>query len=161
MHLIDAAGFVALALAGLVLAPSINLCADTAKNGKKSKDDKGSKGDETKKLKDSEAATKEWLGHIDAEQYDKSWDTSSKVLQLTVPRVQWKKIMDQIRKPFGKVVTRKMADVRTSKDPHGLPPGEYMVYVYQTKFAARENGYEMLTLVLDDGKWQVMTYQVN
>jgi hypothetical protein len=149
MQLFETMDLVTFALAGLAMALPISLLADANKNA------------EIKKLQESEATTKSWLSLIDAAQYDKSWDAASKVLQLTVPRAQWTKIMDQIRKPLGKPVSRKVTDVRTSKDPHGLPPGDYMVYVYQTKFPGKDDSYEMLTLVYDESKWQVMTYQVN
>ncbi len=124
------------------------------------------KGDVPKKfdeksLKESSEAALKWLNFVDAESYEKSWDEASKVLQLTVPRLQWVKILDQIRKPLGKQSGRKMSDQRVAKDPKGLPPGDYMVFFYNTQFVKHKDGYELLTLVHDNGKWQVMTYQVN
>ena len=153
MHIFEAINLVAFALMGAAMVQTMSLFADAAKQA--------AQNDEQKRLKDSEEATKKWLSLVDAGEYEKSWDAASKVLQLTVPRAQWKIILDQIRKPLKKAETRKMTDVRVSKDPHGLPPGDYMVFVYQTKFAEKENGYEILTLVFDEDKWQVMTYQVN
>lgn len=152
MHFLEHSAFVTFALATLAFATPFTLLAGNAKP---------SKEEDAKKLKESEEATKGWLTLVDTEKFEKSWDSSSKVLQLTVPRAQWVKILEQIRKPLGKVVSRQITDVRISKDPHGLPPGDYMVFVYHTKFGNKSDGYEMLTLVFDEGKWQVMTYQVN
>lgn len=154
MQFFDPMALVAIAIACLTVFNPIILLADTPKHP-------GKKDDDVQRLKDSDGATKKWLSLVDAGDYEKSWDNSSKVLQLTVPRAQWKTIMETIREPLGKAVSRQMTDVRVSKDPQGLPPGDYMVFVYQTKFQHKDSGYEMLTLVYDQGNWQVMTYQVN
>lgn len=157
------AAWIITSVAGVCGAAMMSLLAA---EHKKKTPEPAKKGDAPKKfdeaaLKESSEAALKWLNFVDAESYEKSWDEASKVLQLTVPRLQWVKILEQIRKPLGKQTSRKMSDQRVAKDPKGLPPGDYMVFFYNTQFVKHKDGYELLTLVHDNGKWQVMTYQVN
>jgi uncharacterized cupin superfamily protein len=47
-------------------------------------------------------------------------------------------------------------------NPHGLPRGAYMVVEYNTSFENAPASGELLTLRQGtDGKWRVLTYQVN
>ena len=62
------------------------------------------------------------------------------------------------------VKERKMTQQLPTKDPQGLPQGDYMVILYTTKFASNENKseHELLTLFLDkNNQWHVVTYLID
>lgn len=109
-----------------------------------------------------EAETLAWLGMLDKGQYGESWDKGSLMFRNTIKRDEWIKAMDKIRKPLGSVVARTNVDIRTAKDPNGLPAGDYLVFFYKTSFSNKKEAFELLTLVqMSDGHWRVLTYQVN
>lgn len=113
-------------------------------------------------LKDSADASLAWLNIIDQEKYDEAWEKGALTLKLRLPVKSWTSILDASRKPLGKVVNRKVVDQRTSKNPPGLPAGDYMVMIYSTDFTAKKGATELATLVLEsDGKWRGLTYQVH
>lgn len=102
-----------------------------------------------------------WLNEVDKGHYAQSWDMGSTVFKLTISKEEWIKALDAIRKPLGSLISREIVDERTAKDPHKLPKGDYVVMVYKTSFATKSSATEIVTLYKEDGKWQVLTYQVD
>jgi hypothetical protein len=112
-------------------------------------------------LQASAEAADGWLKLVDRENYDQSWDKGSATLQLLVPKKDWRKLLESLRKPLGEMKTRQVIDQRTAKDPAGLPKGDYMVLVYKTSFSSKPTANELITMVKEsDGRWKVLTYQV-
>lgn len=110
----------------------------------------------------SQAETLAWLGLVDKGQYGDSWSRGSLMFRNTIKKDEWIKAMEKIRKPLGALVARSNLDIRTAKDPHGLPAGDYMVFFYKSSFAHQNEAFELVTLVQEsDGQWRVLTYQVN
>ncbi len=111
-------------------------------------------------LQHAASASTTWLEFLDKGKYAESWDHSSVIMQTTVGKDEWVKLMTSSRKPLGSLKSRQVLDQRTSKNPHGLPAGDYMVMYYKTAFAHRPEAKELVTLHLENGKWSVLTYQV-
>lgn len=110
----------------------------------------------------SEMVTNNWLDMLDKGRYEDSWDKGSLMFRNTISKKEWKKAMDDMRKPLGSVLSRSVLDIRTSKDPKGLPAGDYMVFFYKTAFANKKEAHELVTLVQEsDRQWRVLTYEVN
>lgn len=106
-------------------------------------------------------AAKQWLSLVDKGEYAKSWTNGSLTFKLTISDARWQSLMKAIREPLGNVVSRDLLEQRPSKDPAGLPKGDYMVIFFKTNFANREDAHELLTLLQEsDGNWRVLTYQV-
>ncbi len=102
-----------------------------------------------------------WVKLVDDVQYEASWENGSTLMKLKMPKENWVAGLQQLRRPLGTMTERKLADVRSAKDPKGLPAGDYMVLVYQTDFSDGKGRGELLTLVHENGKdWKVFTYQV-
>jgi hypothetical protein len=116
---------------------------------------------ELKDLKDSAEVSKGFVELLDAQDYGKSWSQASAYFQATVPQQDWVIMMEKLRKPLGNLQKREISDQRVAKDPANLPKGDYMVLFYRSKFANKDNAYELVTLVKEDGVWKVLTYQVN
>jgi Protein of unknown function (DUF4019) len=109
----------------------------------------------------SAVATQAWLGTIDKGDYQGSWDQGSKIMQSTIGKDEWVNYLDAMRKPLGQPSGRQILDQRTSKDPQGLPAGDYMVLLYNTNFASKAGTKELVTLIKEsDGQWKVLTYQI-
>lgn len=109
----------------------------------------------------SAKASLAWVALLDKGKYAESWEDSATLMKLTVNKDDWIKVMDKTRKPLGSVMTREVIDQRIANDPQGLPKGEYIVLFYKTTFAHKAMAYELVTLLVEEGQWRVLTYHVN
>jgi len=108
----------------------------------------------------SSDAAASWLALLDKGNYGESWDQADALFRLTVPKRDWTALMEKIRKPLGRVISREILDQRVAADPQGLPPGDYMVLIYNTSFSNKSSAHELVTLKQENKKWKVLTYQV-
>lgn len=111
---------------------------------------------------ESAQAAKDYLDGLDREMYAESWAKGDQLFQHTITKEEWAKALSNSRRPLGKVTVRKLKNQRPAKDPKGLPKGAYMVIEYWTSFNKALESGELLTLRRGtDGKWRILTYQVN
>lgn len=111
---------------------------------------------------ESTQVAKDYVDGLDKGQYAQSWSKGDSLFQHTISQEEWAQALTFSRKRLGKMISRKLKDQRPAKDPHGLPKGAYMVVEYDTSFENASNSGELLTLRRgSDGKWRVLTYQVN
>lgn len=145
----------------ILFADSAEGSKQKPKTPKPDKKPSGSQSSESANLTESVLAAQKWLSLLDKEKYSESWDTGSQLFQQTIPKEEWQKVMDAIRKPLGKVSSRDILDQRTANNPKGLPVGEYIVLFYNTSFAGKPAAHELVTLIKEsNGQWKVLTYQV-
>lgn len=106
---------------------------------------------------------KDYLSALDSGQYSQSWSKVDPLFQRTVPQNEWIEAMNLSRKKYGAVRSRTLKLHKIGEvEPRGLPKGLYAEIEYDTSFANKPNVTELLTLRKDpDGKWRVLTYQVN
>ena len=66
-----------------------------------------------------------------------------------------------VRKPLGKLISRKVkTNVYTSSLP-GAPDGDYVVIQFDTSFENKKTAVETITPMLDkDGVWRVSGYYI-
>jgi hypothetical protein len=111
---------------------------------------------------ESAQVAKDYVDGLDQGQYAQSWSKGDPLFQHIITKEEWTKALTESRKRLGRVISRKLKDQRLAKDPHGLPKGAYMVVEYNTSFQNAPDSGELLTLRRgSDGKWRVLTYQVN
>lgn len=103
----------------------------------------------------------EYVQLLDQRRYADSWGTGSLIFQRTISQKEWTVALDLARSRLGRAKERTLKDERIAWDPKGLPKGAYMVVEYDTSFEKAPNSGELLTLRLENGKWKVLTYQVN
>ncbi len=108
----------------------------------------------------SSDASDAWLEFVDQDRYGESWDKASDLFKLTIPKGDWVALLNKVRRPLGNKTSREMVDIRTAKDPQGLPAGDYMVILYNSSFSSKPSAHELVTLRLEGGEWKVLTYQV-
>lgn len=111
---------------------------------------------------ESAQVAKDYVEGLDKGEYEQSWTKADQLFQHTITQKEWVTALNENRKNLGKVKSRTLKDQRIAWNPHNLPKGAYMVVEYNTSFENTPNSGELLTLRHDpDGKWRVLTYQVN
>jgi len=104
-------------------------------------------------------AAQAWLAMVDAGGYGKSWDEAAAYFKVALPKDQWERSLQAVRKPLGKVVSRVMKKSTYTKSLPGAPDGQYVVIQYNTSFENKKSAVETVTPMLDkDGKWRVSGY---
>lgn len=102
-----------------------------------------------------------WLGFVDAGNYDESWQAMSPEFKKEVNKRKWKSTVSAIRKPLGKVSSRKAKSAEYTKELPGAPEGEYVVAKFDTSFEKKPATVETVILVLGtDLNWRVSSYSV-
>ena len=104
-------------------------------------------------------AAAEFLFLVDTEEYAKSWDVSSETLKKMLTQKAWNEQITQLRTFLGPVVERIQHDISYTDSAGDVPPGEYVIMTFVSKFELREHVTETITLLLgDDDQWQVVGY---
>jgi len=113
----------------------------------------------SQKLNAAVDAAKSWLAVVDSGKYRESWDKAAQYFKDKVPQDQWETSLRQIRPPFGKVVSRGLANVQYTTYVPGAPVGEYVVIQFKTDFEDKHGSIETITPMMDkDGTWRVSGY---
>jgi Protein of unknown function (DUF4019) len=116
---------------------------------------------DTDKAEAATAAATEFLGMLDADQYDRSWQSSAKLLQERVSLDEWTQQLRKIRAAVGPVVDRTQSDISYATTATDSPEGEYVQIFYETRSQVKEGLEETVTVMLEaDGQWRVAGYFV-
>jgi len=106
-------------------------------------------------------ASKSWLALVDEGKHSESWETAAEYFKNAVTKEQWERSLMAIRKPLGKVVSRKLKSKEYKTTLPGAPDGEYVVIQYVTSFENKKSAIETVTPMLDkDSKWRVSGYYI-
>jgi hypothetical protein len=109
----------------------------------------------------AQVAMEPWLSLMDAGEYEKTWDESSKALQASVTRDKWAEASKKLREPLGKLVSRKLFSAKYTAKIHGAPQGKYVILEYDSTFEKKGAMVETLTPMLEaDGTWRASGYYV-
>ena len=107
----------------------------------------------------AQAAAEPWLKLVDDSNYDASWDEAAKLFQGAVTKEQWSQAAAGARRPFGKLVSRKVKSRQYAEELPGAPDGKYVVIQFDTVFEKKSSAVETVTPMLDpDGSWRVSGY---
>ncbi len=131
-----------------------------SKDSHESVDNKATLENDNQKAKDEAiAVAKPWLGLIDNEEYEKSWDETAVIFQNAVSRENWGPTVKNVRSMFGKFINREMKSATYATSLPGVPDGEYVIIQFITKFEKKENAVETITPKKNEnGEWQVSGY---
>ncbi len=100
-----------------------------------------------------------WLQLLDVGDWGGSWERASPKFRSLVPLDKWMDGVPQLRKPFGRFVSRTLVESNHRTAMPGLPPGQYVSTRFSTQFSNQPNVTEVVTAVLDtDGRWRVVGY---
>ena len=115
----------------------------------------------SEKVKAAVISAEKWLGMVDSEKYAESWKESSELFKNAIKQEQWKQSLEAVRKPFGRLITRKIKTKTYKTSLPGAPDGEYVVIVFETSFQHKKSAIETVTPMKDkDGKWRVSGYYI-
>jgi len=118
--------------------------------------------EQSEKEKAAVTAAEKWLGLVDEEKYAESWKEAAEYFRNAVKQEQWQESMLAVRKPLGKLVSRKVKSTSYKTSLPGAPDGEYVVIQFETSFANKKKTIETVTPMMDkDGKWRVSGYYIN
>lgn len=108
---------------------------------------------------DAVVSAEGWLALVDGGKYSESWDQAAGYFKGAVPSAAWQQQVAGVRKPLGKVVSRKLKSKQSATSLPGAPDGHYVVIQYDTSFESKSAAVETVTPMKDpDGKWRVSGY---
>jgi hypothetical protein len=114
---------------------------------------------ESEKKQTAIASAERWLTIVDKGNYSASWKEASEFFRQAVDQGQWKHAVRSIRKPLGKLVSRKLKSASYTTSLPGAPDGEYVVIQFDASFENKKSGIETVTPMMDkDGKWRGSGY---
>jgi hypothetical protein len=138
-----------------ILAPALLLAATVSARASAA-DPAGSPAE-----KAAEASAQAWLALVDDGKYGESWDAAASVFRSAVTKAGWESALDGVRKPLGRVLSRKLRGAKAMTDLPGAPADEYVVIQYDTSFANRASATETITPMKErDGSWRVSGYYI-
>jgi len=98
-----------------------------------------------------------WLSLIDGHSYAASWDAAASVFKNAVTQDQWSAAVEKVRTPLGKVKSRALTST-TPTSPPGAPPGEYLVFQFDTSYEQRSTAEIVTVFKEKDGSWRAAGY---
>ena len=118
-------------------------------------------GGSSEKEKAAVLSAKTWLGMVDSGRYAESWKESAELFRNAVREEQWEQALQAVRKPLGKLISRKIKAKTYTTSVPGAPDGEYVVIQFGSSFENKKSAIETVTPMLDkDGKWRVSGYYI-
>jgi len=98
---------------------------------------------------------------VDSEKYAESWKEAAVLFKDAINQEQWQQSLQAVRKPLGKLITRKMKTNTYKTSLPGAPDGEYVIIEFATSFEHKKSAIETVTPMMDkDGKWRVSGYYI-
>ena len=111
--------------------------------------------------KAAESSAQSWLALVDGGKYGESWDAAAALFKGATSRSQWEAALEKVRRPLGKVVSRKLLGAKFMNELPNAPKGEYVVIQYDTAFENKAGAVETITPMKDrDGSWRVSGYYI-
>lgn len=105
------------------------------------------------------SAAQTWLSAIDSGNYVGSWNGASTYFRGAVTEQNWVTSLEAVRKPLGKLVSRKIVKTQESNSLPGAPDGRYVVMSFKSAFEQKKSAIETVTFLLDnDKKWRAAGY---
>ncbi|MEJ2454290.1 MAG: DUF4019 domain-containing protein [Candidatus Thiodiazotropha sp.] len=107
------------------------------------------------------SAAEDWLSLIDNQDYEESWTQASELFRSAVQSDQWVQSLRVVRKPLGKLISRKLKTKTHTTSLPGAPDGKYVVIQFETSFENKKTAIETVTPMIDkDGVWRVSGYYI-
>ena len=114
---------------------------------------------ETEAVIAATASAGTWLVLVDEGKYAQSWKTAAGYFQRAVTETNWVASLTAVRKPLGKLGSRKAGSTLEANSLPGAPEGKYVVLQFDTAFENKKSAVETVTCMLEkDGKWKVAGY---
>lgn len=99
-----------------------------------------------------------WLEVVDSGEYVESWNKAAPSFQTQISSVQWQQVLEKVRAPLGKVMTREVTTSKSQASLPGVPDGEYIVVVFSTSFEHKNAATETVTVSKVNDDWRTVGY---
>jgi hypothetical protein len=107
------------------------------------------------------SSAEKWLRTVDEGNYAESWQNAAELFRNAVTPAQWEQSLQAVRKPLGKLLSRKIRSKTYKTSLPGAPDGEYVVIVFASSFEKKKSAVETVTPMRDkDGNWRVSGYYI-
>lgn len=117
--------------------------------------------EQSEKEKIAVVGAEKWLGIVDEGKYAESWKEAAEYFRNTIKQDQWDQAVQAVRKPLGKLVSRKVKSTSYKTSLPGAPDGQYVVIEFETSFENKKSAIETVTPMMDkDGKWRLSGYYI-
>jgi hypothetical protein len=110
---------------------------------------------------EASSSGQKWLALLDDQKYEESWTQAGTLFRSEVSQEQWTASLKRFRDPMGAMVSRASARIDFAKTLRGAPDGDYAIIHFTTTFKNKTDVTERLTLVKEDGRWQVAAYAIH
>jgi hypothetical protein len=115
----------------------------------------------SEKEKAAVLSAEKWLGLVDTQKYPESWKEAAEFFRNAISQEQWGQSLRAVRKPLGKLITRKVRTKTYRTSLPGAPDGEYVVIEFETSFTHKKSAIETVTPMIDkDGTWRISGYYI-
>jgi tetratricopeptide (TPR) repeat protein len=102
-----------------------------------------------------------WLRDIDSGNYAQSWTNAAAYFQSAITAEKLVESLQQVRKPLGPLISRKVKSAQELTSLPGAPDGRYIVMQFETSFANKKSAVETVTFMLEkDGQWRAAGYYI-
>ena len=108
----------------------------------------------------AQKAAVDWLAIVDAEKYAESWKATAPFLQQHLSEAAWSNRLDTMRKPIDPLVERSLQTTQYRDQFPGLPPGQYVAFVWETYFGTKHAMLESVIMSFDGTTWKTVGYAV-
>jgi len=113
------------------------------------------------KEKAAVTAAQKWLTLIDEGKYSESWQESAEYFRNAVKQDQWEQMLQSVRMPLGRVISRKLKTKVYKTSLPGAPDGQYVVIQFEASFQNKKSAIETVTPIFDkDARWRASGYYI-
>ena len=117
--------------------------------------------DEAKTQDSANSAVQAWLALMDNGDYAQTWETASEDFRKAVTKAEWVTKSERIRKPLGKLISRKATSTKQTSTLPGMPDGSYLVAEFEASFDGFKSANETVIFTLEkDGQWKADGYLI-
>ncbi|MBI5641671.1 MAG: DUF4019 domain-containing protein [Nitrospirae bacterium] len=112
-------------------------------------------------VKKAVEAADNWLSLVDSDKYSESWEAAAAFFKGAVKKEKWPQSLASVRRPLGKVISRRLKSRQYTTSMAGAADGEYVVIQYETSFENKKAAVETVTPMREkDGSWKVSGYYI-
>lgn len=114
----------------------------------------------TEAEKQAEKAAISWMALVDTGQYNASWKEAATLFRESITSESWSQAVTAARKPFGKLMSRRLKVANYAMTLPGAPDGEYVVMEFEAVYENKAKAIETVTAMRDNGNWNVAGYYI-
>jgi len=108
----------------------------------------------------AQSAAAAWLAVVDAEKYAASWEQAAPFLKAHITEKDWEKHLETMRRSIDPMVDRTLHTTQYRDQFPGLPSGQYVAFVWETYFTAKQPMLESVIMSFDGSQWKAVGYAV-